>query len=76
MSIKPVKCGLKVHALVDARSYYFVNMETIAGQQPESPFKISTSPKDIVDRFVSPVLDTKRNITFDNWYTSLIFFSI
>lgn len=67
---KPAKYGIKVHALVDARSYYVLNLEVYVGQQPEGPFRFSNSPKDIVDRLVAPVSGTKRNITFDNWYTS------
>lgn len=71
MPNKPAKYGIKVHALVDARTYYLLNMEVYVGQQPEGPFRLSNSPKDIVDRLVAPVSGTKRNITFDNWYTSL-----
>lgn len=70
MPNKPAKYGIKVHALVDARTYYVVNMEVYVGLQPEGPFRVSNSPKDIVDRLVVPVTGTKRNITFDNWYTS------
>ncbi|XP_030750072.1 piggyBac transposable element-derived protein 4-like [Sitophilus oryzae] len=70
MPNKRAKYGIKIHALVDARSYYVVNMEPYVGQQPEDPFRVSNSPKDIVDRLVIPVSGTKRNITFDNWYTS------
>ena len=47
MPNKPAKYGLKVQALVDARSYYGVNMDIYADQQPVGPFKISNSPKNI-----------------------------
>lgn len=71
---KPAKYGIKVQALVDARTYYLLNMEVYVGQQPEGPFSCSNSPKDIVDRLVGPVSGTKRNITCDNWYTSIELF--
>lgn len=71
---KPAKYGIKVQALVDARTYYLVNMEVYVGVQPEGPFRVSNSPKDIVDRLVAPVSGTKRNITCDNWYTSVPLF--
>lgn len=70
MPNKPAKYGLKVHALVDARTHYLVNMEVYVGKQPDGPFNVSNSPKDIVDRLVTPVSKTNRNITLDNWYTS------
>nr|XP_022910826.1 piggyBac transposable element-derived protein 4-like [Onthophagus taurus] len=68
---KPARYGIKVHALVDARTYYVLNMEVYVGQQPQGPFRVSNKPKDIIDRLVAPVSKTNRNITFDNWYTSL-----
>lgn len=70
MPNKPAKYGIKVHALVDARTYYVLKMEVYVGKQPDGPFDISNRPRDIVDRLVVPVSKTKRNITFDNWYTS------
>lgn len=70
MPNKPAKYGLKIHALVDARTHYLLNMEVYVGNQPEGPFIVSNKPIDIVDRLVAPVSKTNRNITMDNWYTS------
>lgn len=67
---KPSKYGLKVFALVDAKSYYCLNMELYVGMQPEGPYRQSNSPFDVVKRLVDPVKGSKRNITFDNWFTS------
>lgn len=74
MPNKPAKYGIKVHALVDARTFYVLNMEVYVGLQPVGPYRVSNSPKDIVDRLVAPVSGTHRNITFDNWYSSLELF--
>lgn len=61
------KCGLKVFALVDAKTYYCVNMELDVALQPEEQ---SNSHYDVVKRPVDPVKGTKRNIMFDNWFSS------
>nr|XP_023022605.1 piggyBac transposable element-derived protein 4-like [Leptinotarsa decemlineata] len=70
MPKKPAKYGLKVFALVDAKTYYCLNMEVYVGTQPDGPYRQSNSPEDIVERLIEPVSGTKRNITFDNWFTS------
>lgn len=70
MPNKPAKYGIKVQALVDARSYYVVNFEVYAGKQPEGPFRLSNSPIDVVERLIQPISGSNRNVTFDNWYTS------
>lgn len=67
---KPAKYGLKIYALVDARTYYLVNMEVYVGTQPEGPFRVSNKPEDLVLRLIDPVSGTNRNITFDNFFTS------
>lgn len=46
-------------------------MEVYAGQQPNGPYKMNNSAKSVVKRMVQPVEGTKRNITMDNWFTSL-----
>ena len=70
MPNKPAKYGVKVQALVDARSYYVLNLEVYAGKQPEGPYSVSNSPIDIVERLIQPISGSNRNVTFDNWYTS------
>lgn len=67
---KPAKYGLKIISLVDATSFYTINMEIYAGKQPSGPYKVSNKPFDVVDRIVQPVSKSCRNITFDNWFTS------
>ena len=46
-------------------------MEVYVGQQPDGPFKVSNSPGAVVQRLYEPIKGTGRNVTMDNWFTSL-----
>lgn len=67
---KPAKYGIKIQALVDSKTFYTLNMEVYTGKQPDGPFQLSNSPKDIALRMIEPISRSHRNVTFDNWYTS------
>lgn len=68
---KPAKYGIKVFALCDARTWYTSNLEIYAGKQPDGPYKISNSGYDVVNRLASQIEGSRRNITMDNWFTSI-----
>ena len=68
---KPNKYGIKIFALADAKCFYTCNMEVYVGQQPDGPFKVSNSPGAVVQRLYEPIKGTGRNVTMDNWFTSL-----
>lgn len=68
---KPNKYGLKIYALVDAKMFYTYNLDIYAGKQPEGPFDVSNKPKDVVARLAEPIFQTGRNITCDNWFSSI-----
>ncbi|XP_077301051.1 piggyBac transposable element-derived protein 4 [Arctopsyche grandis] len=68
---KPAKYGLKMFALCDAKSFYTSNLEIYCGIQPAGPFAASNTPTDIVKRLVTPIENSNRNLTTDNWYTSV-----
>lgn len=68
---KPNKYGIKIYAAVDAKMFYTLNMEIYAGIQPQGPFIISNKPKDVVMRIVEPMHGSGRNVTCDNWFTSV-----
>lgn len=68
---KPAKYGIKIFALCDARNFYTSNLEIYCGKQPDGPFAASNSPTDIVKRLVTPIENSSRNLTIDNWYTSV-----
>lgn len=57
--------------LSDARTFYTANMEIYAGNQPDGPYQISYSVPDLVKRMVRPISGTNRNVTIDNWFTSV-----
>ena len=71
MPSKPAKYGIKTFALVDAKTAYTVNLETYVGTQPEGPYKLSNSAQEVVLRLTEPVKGTNRNITGDNWFSSI-----
>lgn len=68
---KPNKYGIKIYALVDSQVYYLYNLEIYAGLQPEGQFRLSNSPSDVVLRLCEPIYETGRNVTADNWFTSI-----
>lgn len=67
---KPNKYGLKIFALVDAKTKYTVNLEPYVGLQPEGPYRVKNDPANVVLRLIEPISGTGRNITCDNWFTS------
>uniref|UniRef100_A0A1B6L6A3 PiggyBac transposable element-derived protein domain-containing protein n=1 Tax=Graphocephala atropunctata TaxID=36148 RepID=A0A1B6L6A3_9HEMI len=68
---KPAKYGVKVYSLVDAKTFYCSNMEVYCGTQPEGPYRISNSAKDVVLRLIQPISNSGRNVTVDNYFCSL-----
>lgn len=68
---KPARYGIKMWALVDVKTSYTFNLETYVGTQPEGPYRCSNSGEQVVLRIVEPVAKTNRNITGDNWFTSI-----
>lgn len=67
---KPAKYGIKILALVDAKTFYVLNLEVYAGKQPSGLYQVSNSAFDVVERLIQMVSRSHRNITFDNWFTS------
>lgn len=68
---KPNKYGIKVFALCDAKMFYTSTMEAYVGMQPDGPFKLSNSPPDVVLRLCRKIYGSGRNLTIDNWFTSV-----
>ncbi|XP_071650388.1 piggyBac transposable element-derived protein 4-like isoform X2 [Temnothorax longispinosus] len=65
------KCGIKIFILSDARTFYTINMEIYAGEQPESSCQAVNKPNAIVKRLIESVQVSGRNITFNNWFVSI-----
>jgi Transposase IS4 len=70
---KPAKYGLKVQILADARNHYMVQGEVYTGALASGVRNANALPipTQTVLRLVGPVVHTNRNITGDNWYTSV-----
>jgi hypothetical protein len=56
---------------VDSKIYYTQNLEIYVRRQPEEPYQLSNSPAGIVERMISPISGSGRNVTVDNWFTSV-----
>lgn len=68
---KPAKYGLKIFALVDARTWYVLNSEVYVGKQNDGPFQVSNNTVDVSMRLSQPIHGTGRNLTTDNWFSSI-----
>lgn len=73
---KPAKYGLKAQILADSKTYFVYNMYLYCGKgtdgltlTPEEQ-KLSI-PTQAVVRLCKPIVKSNRNITCDNWYTSI-----
>lgn len=71
MPNKPAKYGIKIYALVSSFSFYNSNLEVYVGTQPDGPYKVNNSSKDLVLPLVEPIAGSNRNITAHNWFASL-----
>ncbi|GBP72049.1 PiggyBac transposable element-derived protein 4 [Eumeta japonica] len=68
---KPNKYGIKIYALTDAKMFYTHTMEVYVGKQPDGPNQVDNSALALVLRLSENIYNTGRNITCDNFFTSI-----
>ncbi|XP_049833496.1 piggyBac transposable element-derived protein 4-like [Schistocerca gregaria] len=71
ISSKPNKYGIKIYGLVDSQVFYLYNLEIYTGLKPEGLYHVSNKPSDVVLRLCESVYQSGRNVTADNWFTSV-----
>ena len=71
MPNKPAKYGVKIFALRDAKTFYYSNLEIYCGKQLPGPYGVRNTATDIVKQLVSPIENSNKNVTTDNWYTNI-----
>ncbi|KAF2890383.1 hypothetical protein ILUMI_15790 [Ignelater luminosus] len=74
MPNKPAKHGIKVQILANAKTHCMCMAEIYAGAEVgnknKENFKLA-NPTRVVLRLAAPIIGTNRNITADNWYSSV-----
>ncbi|XP_022826441.1 uncharacterized protein LOC111356373 [Spodoptera litura] len=70
MPKRSVKAGMKMFALVDCQYPYTYNLEMYVGDNP-GPYEVSNNKLDIVVRMTDPIQGEYRNVTMNNWFTTL-----
>ncbi|KAF2902005.1 hypothetical protein ILUMI_04180 [Ignelater luminosus] len=61
---KPAKYGLKIFALVNAKTVYILNQAVYVVKHPPGPFDFSNKPEDTIMRLCKPFAKFSRNITY------------
>nr|CAH7717457.1 unnamed protein product [Callosobruchus chinensis] len=76
MPNKPAKYGIKIQCLADARNNYLYNAYIYCGKDSDAfglsdEYKKLLKPTQAVIRLAKPIFNSNRNITADNWYSSI-----
>ncbi|XP_071564529.1 piggyBac transposable element-derived protein 4-like [Temnothorax nylanderi] len=69
MPAKPDKCGLKIVTLNDAMTHYMYNAIPYVGIVDKD--SIETVPSYYIRKLSEPIYHSGRNITCDDWFTSI-----
>lgn len=76
MPAKPCKYGIKIMVLTDSRTSYLYNAYIYCGKDSDSFFLSEeenkySKPTQAVIRLAKPIYGSNRNITADNWFSSI-----
>ncbi|XP_026323319.1 uncharacterized protein LOC113232756 [Hyposmocoma kahamanoa] len=78
---KPNKYGLKMQCLADSKTHYVLNTYLYCGKNTDGLTLTSEEQKQPIPvqaclRLCRPIFNSNRNLTTDNWYTSMELVSI
>jgi len=59
-------------ALIDTKTIYTRNFKIYPGKQPDGPYSQNNLLGHVVNRLVCPAEKTSRNITANNWFSSIL----
>lgn len=65
------KYGLKFYKLSDSKTFYTPNFEVYYRKQKAGPYDVCNKPYGIVQRLSQDIQRSNRNITMDNYYTTV-----
>ncbi|CAK1583895.1 unnamed protein product [Parnassius mnemosyne] len=71
MKSKPAKYGLKIMCLCDAKTHYLYNAFIYSGKEQTSRANTLLIPTRNVLTLTEPIYQTNRNVTGDNWFSSI-----
>lgn len=70
MPQKPAKYGLNIYPPCDAQPFYTFNLDIYCGKQKDEPYMTSNKPFDICKRMTNQIINSNRNLTIDNYFSS------
>lgn len=71
MKSKPAKYGIKIMCLCDSKTHYLYNAFIYTGKSTSNRRGQVSIPTQNVLKLAEPLFGTKRNITADNWFSSV-----
>lgn len=70
MKSKPARYGIKIMCMCDARTHYLYSAFIYSGKEQTSRNTYSVPSKTVL-KLAEPLFDTNRNVTGDNWFSSI-----
>lgn len=68
---KPAKYGIKIYALVDARTFFTNNLGIYPDKQPPGEYDLGNDVASVVKCMTKPIDKSGRNVTMDNYFMDI-----
>lgn len=68
---KPAKYGIKIYALVDARTFFTNNLGIYPGIHPSGEYDLENGVASVVKCMTKPIDKSGRNVTMDNYFMDI-----